>query len=49
MHFIKTQFSLNVSTIAQPGLLGQSDALSDWYSGGCVFDPWSGHIFFIEI
>ena len=28
---------------------GQSDAPSDWYSGGRGFDPRSGHISFVEI
>ena len=23
-------------------------AINDWYSGGRVFDPWSGHIPFVE-
>ena len=29
--------------------LGQSDAMSDWYSGGRGFDPRSGHICLVEI
>ena len=40
---------LELSLITQfktPVLLGQSDSPSDWYSGGCGFDPWSGHIIF---
>ena len=32
-----------------PGPLGQTDAPSNWYSGGCGFDPWSDHISFVEI
>ena len=27
----------------------QSNVPSSWYSGGCAFDPRSGHISFIEI
>ena len=36
------------TSLAQ-GLLGQLDGPSNWYSGGCWFDPRSGHISFIEI
>ena len=32
-----------------PDLLDQSDAPSDWYSGGLRFNSWSGHISFIGI
>ena len=35
--------------IADPGPLAQSDAPSDWYSGGRGHDPGSGHIAFLEI
>ena len=33
----------------KPGQLSQSDAMSDWYSGGRGFNPQSGHISFVEI
>ena len=42
-----TIFAVN-NKDAWPGPLGQSDVPSDWYSGR-GFDPWSGHISFVEI
>ena len=39
----------NNTTTNKLGPLGQSEEPSDWYSGGRIFDPRSGHIPFVEI
>ena len=39
-------FFIHISHKYGPEQLGQSYAPSDWYSGGCGFDPLSGHNIF---
>ena len=43
------KLQLNFQSHQARPVQGQSDASSFWYSGGCRFDPRSGHISFIEI
>ena len=50
MYFMPYQFYvLYLHYINDCRTLGQSDAPSDWYSGGHGFDPRSSHISFVQI